>query len=145
MTWTHEGKPIGPKPRPWRLTRAHRVEMEAALAHVRRWTLDDDDERDRLILAIFGLAHEQTRALFSSVHHQIITARVAIALRAALRADEDARCEEADTAAMALWKGHPAARVAGLAVADTHTALREWPFCRVDLPRPIARALWERT
>lgn len=36
MTWTHNGEPLGPKPRPWRLTRRQRVEMEAALARLRR-------------------------------------------------------------------------------------------------------------
>jgi hypothetical protein len=77
--WTHNGQPVGPTPRPWRLTRAQRVEMEAALS----------------VLGCHGRVVLRAVRL-DGLKESVLRARLAIALRAALRADEDARCEEAD-------------------------------------------------
>lgn len=116
MTWTHNGTPLGPKPRPWRLTRGQRVEMEAALARLRgdpdmvpedafgmdvpegfEVTLGDIEEADgdRAFSAHDGDPPDDA---WTDVYvlARTLRARVAIALRAALRADEDARCEEAN-------------------------------------------------
>lgn len=91
--------------RPWRLTRRQRVEMEAALADMRR----DADERseglaaeDRVydaavVAGLPELSHPAmvlSRGCGARRAWRTLRARVAIALRAALRADEDARCEE---------------------------------------------------
>lgn len=144
MTWTHNGAPLGPKPRPWRLTRRQRVEMEAALAGLRggggsnfygwvmaadraasvwgrpglaRFTVDELERWGR----IGGLGK---RAYEGAV--RITRARVAIALRAALRADEDARCEES-------W-----------AMMGTVRLPREWPGCMIFQGSAVPLALWER-
>lgn len=96
MTWTHEGKPLGQPQRPWRLTRAQRVEMEAALVRLRR---DVTDSRGgRFLAAAHWIMQAATYVGFRTWEHnygsrRALRARVAIALRAALRADEDARCD----------------------------------------------------
>lgn len=88
MTWTHNGETLGPEPRPWRLTRRQRVEMEAALADIRR-------EPTSVGWPIAGARALGVRwpGIFPNIDDRTLRARVAIALRAALRADEDARCE----------------------------------------------------
>lgn len=110
MTWTHNGAPLGPKPRPWRLTRRQRVEMEAALARLRACPRDEldaidvDPPADILdgcgVVARVQLRTDLREAGWVGSHYnqscRILRARVAIALRAALRSDEDARCEEAN-------------------------------------------------
>ena len=84
--------------RPWRLTRRQRVEMEAALASLRLNVLQ---RRIAYVRIAEGerLAGGMSRVIIdgyvSISEPRILRARVAIALRAALRADEDARCEEA--------------------------------------------------
>lgn len=124
--------------RPWRLTRRQRVEMEAALADMRR----DADERseglaaeDRVydaavVAGLPELSHPAmvlSRGCGARRAWRTLRARVAIALRAALRADEDARCEEA---ALRIASAHPdtyevADYVEG--TGDGIDALREWP------------------
>lgn len=111
MTWTHNGAPLGPKPRPWRLTRRQRVEMEAALAGLRGgggsnfygWVMAADRAASvwgRPGLARFTVDELERWGRIGGLGKRayegaarITRARVAIALRAALRADEDARCE----------------------------------------------------
>lgn len=108
MTWTHNGAILGPKPRPWRLTRRQRVEMEAALAGFRARIVasprrvdrlrDSEDVEDAPLTPGWGqtVPVEPGRMFPTERATRMARARVAIALRAALRADEDARCEEAN-------------------------------------------------
>lgn len=116
-------------PRPWRLTRRQRVEMEAALSDLRRL------RRPRQQIATVVRAAWIAGAIYYAWPDDLgsdprtLRARVAIALRAALRADEDARCEEAF------------ARSRHGIETD---AMREWP----DLDRGwygrVPLALWAR-
>lgn len=99
MTWTHNGQPIGQPQKPWRLTRAQRVEMEAALARLRGdvrtvpdvdgWYSSETVEVAR-VLGVYTM-----EAVNDGMPESVARARLAIAIRAAMRADEDARCEEA--------------------------------------------------
>lgn len=128
--------------RPWRLTRRQRVEMEAALSTMRlsAWARYLDPRDLHRAMMRLGCALEAAPGIeadtpFDEVRRiegawwRILRARVAIALRAALRADEDARCEEAF------------ARSRHGIETD---AMREWP----DLDRGwydrVPLALWAR-
>lgn len=121
MTWTHNGAPLGPKPRPWRLTRRQRVEMESALARLRR----PDPDSLAIDAATAAVGVDLLRVLptgtttDSTWRH--LRARLAIALRAALRADEDARCEEATD---------DLRDDMGSDVDDVLERVREWPALR---------------
>lgn len=146
--WTHNGEPLGPKTRPWRLTRRQRVEMEAALARLRRDTLPVrrgavGARPDVVVRAETALCHApratyvlHTLGVGSPREWRILRARVAIALRAALRADEDARCEEAERSAVARYAecdewDYRQIREAAEEHAD---AMRDWPqICPTDL------------
>lgn len=139
--------------RPWRLTRRQRVEMEAALARLRRDVVDS--RGGQFLAAAHWIMQAATYVGFRTWEHdygsrRILRARVAIALRAALRADEDARCEEAlaragygeatgSTPGDAWDTGYDDGAEAAV------DALREWP----DLDRGwydrVPLALWERT
>lgn len=121
MTWTHNGAPLGPKPRPWRLTRRQRVEMEAALADIRR-----DPTSVGWPIAGARALGVRWPGIFPNIDDRTLRARVAIALRAALRADEDARCEES-------W-----------AMMGTVRLPREWPGCMIFQGSAVPLALWER-
>ena len=127
--------------RPWRLTRRERVAMEAALAgfrggkgsvHAGFAALGVCSSRGSCFCAEADAAVESRR---------ILRARVAIALRAALRADEDARCEEASRKAIATegvtgWRGREVSICVGV------WALAEWPL--MYAPGRVPLALWER-
>lgn len=151
--WTHNGEPIGQPQRPWRLTRAQRVEMEAALARLRGdvrpfFGVTGCDAR----LTVQGSVPLKAASHLYAMHRRnegtarewrILRARVAIALRAALRADEDARCEEAlrdhdrrvTRVTDPVWR--TGADVASWAMVDR---FREWPRRPWD---PVPLALWE--
>jgi len=130
--------------RPWRLTRRARVEMEALRA--RMWpgpTLLQDIDRACRALGCAPLGREWLTDGLRS--RRILRARVALALRAALRADEDARCEEA--------RGEESP-ICGYddGWSDGVDAMREWPplrqlaLCGDDLRVyrvAVPRALWE--
>lgn len=132
---------------PWRLTRRQRVEMEAALASLR---LDvrfgfDVEEVIRAALVLGGTLtwhHPDVSGLRAWL---LLRARVAIALRAALRADEDARCEEVY---VSLWKTgrlgyYQQTEAYNGGLWDAMQALREWmPVGHGSQPTPLA--LWER-
>lgn len=120
---------IGPKPRPWRLTRRQRVEMEAALARLRLGVLARRVERLQIAFARHCVGGAPMFAIDGYVSidtPRLLRARVAIALRAALRADEDARCEES-------W-----------AMMGTVRLPREWPGCMIFQGSAVPLALWER-
>ena len=167
--WTHNGQPVGQPQRPWRLTRAQRVEMEAALAWFRARIvasprrvdrLDVDDIEDAPLTPGWGqtIPVEPGCLVPSERTTRIARARVAIALRAALRADEDARCEEAEATARAgcqktiderrmLGYGdrqlEPLERFFGRGARDALREIREWP--RVSRSGGIVQpALWDR-
>lgn len=116
MTWTHEGKPLGQPQQPWRLTRAQRARMEACrrsmwllASHAKydvrceRWP--SDSERRALAnahdaLGGYGCPLDDRHLWVGGYAHawhffRLTALRLAIAIRAALRADENARCEEA--------------------------------------------------
>lgn len=135
--------------RPWRLTRRQRVEMEAALSDLRRL------RRPRQQIAMVVRAAWIAGAIYYAwpddlgSDPRVLRARVAIALRAALRADEDARCEEAlaragygeatgSTPGDAWDTGYDDGAEAAV------DALREWPGldrgCRDDFSPAIPRA-----
>jgi len=148
--------------RPWRLTRRQRVEMEAALAALRADVFPRTGCHTRgtyRAARIFCDAYSVERwdiasddrtpgawRLIPLREWRILRARVALALRAALRADDDARCEEA--LGMASADGGESY---GEGVVDGVWAMREWPFLswRGHLPDGTAaplfvpRALWE--
>lgn len=122
--------------RPWRLTRRARVEMEAALMALRRVALRprwDSVDRAAWLLGAF-VGRSTGRNL------RILRARVALALRAALRADDDARCEESRAAVVACYArtGYSDEESGALEWCD---ALREWPA--IPQPYGVPRALWE--
>lgn len=138
MTWTHNGAPLGPKPRPWRLTRRQRVEMEAALARLRYDVCAPPTRApvpDAVIRGARAMGRTTAAELYvmrvrnSGTQHdwRILRARVAIALRAALRADEDARCEATDDLRDTV----------GSDVDDVLDRVREWPALR-----PITAMQW---
>ena len=160
-------------PRPWRLTRRQRVEMEAALSDLRRLL------RPRQQIATVVRAAWIAGAIYYAWPDDLgsdprtLRASVAIALRAALRADEDARCEEALARALARYpdayddadtlREWPAmlgptrdtgartsladrARSMGMAVERLCTPDERERWERRDLPvMAVAYALWERT
>lgn len=79
---------------------------------------------------------------------RLLRARVAIALRAALRADEDARCEEAlrragygEETGATPGDGWDVGYDEGAAAAVT--VLREWPARYRGRSLTVSRALWE--
>jgi len=124
--------------RPWRLTRRQRVEMESALARLRRDVVDS--RGGQFLAAAHWIMQAATCVGFRTWEHdygsgRLLRARVAIALRAALRADEDARCEE--VLGSVTWRlGHyHGARYAV-------DALRAWPRLRREGDR-VPLALWE--
>lgn len=130
---------------PWRLTRRQRVEMEAALASLRldvRFGFDVEEViRAALVLGVtLTWHHPDVSGLRAWL---LLRARVAIALRAALRADEDARCEEAVERTDVDW----------LDAETVVYAMREWRgsgrpmYVGADLTLEVGRwplALWER-
>ena len=131
--------------RPWRLTRRARVEMESLRA--RMWpgpTLSQDIDRACRALGWTPLVSD--RFPDGMREWRILRARVALALRAALRADEDARCEEA--LGMASADGGESYDEG---VVDGVWAMREWPFLAwrghlpdgTAVPLFVPRALWE--
>lgn len=114
--------------RPWRLTRRKRVEMEAALSRLRedviggahRGPCAATGDGWRLLCGVSIIPYDYRMTEGErEAEDRIQALRVAIALRAALRADEDARCEEA------YRRAGP-----GVAAREAIDALREWP--RVD-------------
>lgn len=137
--------------RPWRLTRRQRVEMEAALsmlrgdAAARAGVYTAGVYRSACIVAdprTLGALYlaTQDRPRLPLRDWRILRARVALALRAALRADEDARCEEARAAVVACYArtGYSDEESGALEWCD---ALREWPA--IPQPYGVPRALWE--
>lgn len=137
--------------RPWRLTRRQRVEMEAALlalrARVETWPTTDSLANAMRALRVDGWGLMSRYSLMDDRWLRILRARVAIALRAALRADEDARCEEAYAAAGCPAWGHAdlgdvlTYDEGALAALDL---LREWPGLARDLDTGrVQLALWE--
>ena len=144
--------------RPWRLTRRQRVEMEAALARVRSDVADCIHRRGPL-----GATGDGWRLLCGTpippyaermtgseriAEDRLQTVRVAIALRAALRADEDARCEEAlrragygEETGATPGDGWDAGYDSGADVAVTE--LREWRALDRGWSWTVPLALWE--
>lgn len=123
--------------RPWRLTRRARVEMEAALMALRVDLVDGGNRSPdfptvengawALGVSVMGPKWIEVGTLARAHEWRILRARVALALRAALRADEDARCEEArgpecEPEDPTSW-GRDCGRRDGV------DALREWPEC----------------
>lgn len=131
------------RPRPWRLTRRQRVEMEAALARIRRGLSFSAVYDGARLLGV----HDPSGGVLAGPRARILPARVAIALRAALRADEDARCEEAYAAAGCPAWGH--ADLGDVLAYDWGALaalglLREWPGLARDLDTGrVQLALWE--
>jgi len=159
------------KQRPWRLTRRERVRMEAVLLALRSQIVRGEVDPWDIHMATRIMGDPDT--LWSPKSWRAIRARLSIALRAALRADEDARMESVDldrenydvevvTDAVREW---PALRPPQ----DTHEWTRidespkvlrklrarglvawvdfEYPpsgEALVEVRRPIARALWDR-
>jgi hypothetical protein len=146
--------------RPWRLTRRERVAMEAALATMRLSAITRYlDPRDlHRVLVRLGCALEaapgiDARTPYDDVRRierawwRVLRARVAIALRAALRADEDARCEAAHIFAFdrAVAKHVlPLARAQIDGSLDALDAVRDWPQVILRPKRRVPLALWER-
>lgn len=128
--------------RPWRLTRRQRVEMEAALMALR----SEGVRMERDIYPCTSTVEALRVAGVSlglGVHdhdESILRARVALALRAALRADEDARCEDAFTrlAAESSPEAQRWQRDVSYCVGEFW---REWPALRRG--ERVPRALWE--
>ena len=152
MTWTHEGRPLGQPQRPWRLSRAQRVEMEAALDALR---FRIDGNALSAALESFGVcgwtwlrrAGLDNCDAYTDAPRRILRSRVSIAIRAALRADEDARCEEALRRA---GYGEETGATPGDAWDDGYDsgaraaidAMREWPDA-CAMYRDVPLALWE--
>ncbi len=139
--------------RPWRLTRRARVEMEAALSKLRRDALSATGCHTRGVyvamrqfgrpIEFYWYASEPTGDAWRMIplrDWRILRARVALALRAALRADEDARCEEARARESARWPDPYDGGIRRWAEASADN-MREWPDC-VSIG-PVPRALWE--
>lgn len=81
----------------WKLSATRRGEMSRALLQLRLWTMDENDAEDMLpLLGLDGAAIKETLLALRKTHDpwRILTCRVAIALRAALRADDEALCAE---------------------------------------------------
>lgn len=137
---------------PWRLTRRQRVEMEAALlalrARVETWPTTESLAHGMRALRVDGWGLMSRYSLMDDRWLRILRARVAIALRAALRADEDARCEAAMRRA-----GH--GQETGATPGDgwdlgyddgaeaMRDALREWPEVSRGWAVTVPLALWE--
>lgn len=128
--------------RPWRLTRRQRVEMEAALMYARqavqRRPVDRLRDFERVedyawAMGVRDLTWSQTWPWPREVRE--VRARVAIALRAALRADEDARCEEAMARLGDGWSSHWF-----IGYARGVVSMCEWPELPLD---HVPLALWE--
>lgn len=138
--------------RPWRLTRRQRVEMEAALAclraRVETWPTTDSLAGAMRALRVDGWGLMSRYSLMDDRWLRTLRARVAIALRAALRADEDARCEEAlaragygeETGATPGDEWDVGYDEGAWAAVDR---LREWRECDTRWSRPVPLALWE--
>lgn len=154
MTWTHNGQTVGQPQRPWRLTRAQRVEMEAALARLRgdvRTVPDADGWYSSETIEVARVLGVHTmEAVNDGIPESIARARLAIAIRAALRADEDARCEEAAKAAgqytcgrsRDLWSaGWERGYDSG--ISSYVEEAREWPPTRHADIGLVPLALWE--
>lgn len=114
-------------PRPWRLTRRQRVEMEWALSRLRedviggahRGPCAATGDGWRLLCGVSIIPYDSRMTEGErEAEDRIQALRVAIALRAALRADEDARCEEALGRVRRVYDG---------AAEDWCDELREWP------------------
>lgn len=133
--------------RPWRLTRRQRVEMESALLVLRGTEGGVHDGLDALgvrgsrgscFCAEADVAVEAAAVASGTdsrhawtMARRLLRARVAIALRAALRADEDARCEEACDAFLArIPSDHERYDEMQEIVIEYHDALREWSHVR---------------
>lgn len=142
-------------PRPWRLTRRQRVEMEWALSRLRedviggahRGPCAATGDGWRLLCGVSIIPYDYRMTEGErEAEDRIQALRVAIALRAALRADEDARCEEAqrrhDRCVSRVTDGvfRTGADVASWAMVDR---LREWPALYRGRSRPVPLALWE--
>lgn len=123
VQWTHNGAPVGNG----FLGRSKRLELEQALAYVRRWNIGGPfyEERDLAILELFGLTTNEAIAVFQSTPSECLTVRVAIAIRAVLRADEDARCLRAVNECRATCVGGSQLRVFG--AQDALDEVRDWP------------------
>jgi len=143
--------------RPWRLTRRQRVEMESALAALRAEVADGYHRRNpcaatghgwRLLCGVPIIPYDYRMTESErEAEDRIQALRVAIALRAALRADEDARCEEA--------LDHGTSRRTSMPwdaafVPPDHkirvgvNLMREWPPLRWHYTtRSVPHALWE--
>ncbi len=146
--------------RPWRLTRRARVEMEAALSKLRRDALSATGCHTRGVyvamrqfgrpIEFYWYASEPTGDAWRMIplrDWRILRARVALALRAALRADEDARCEEAYMRVFLTGRlGYYGETIASNDGAwRAVVALREWPIEKRDEAGRVPRALWEVT
>lgn len=112
--------------RPWRLTRRQRVEMEAALMALREDVGGYSRESTHRGAALLGGPIEREMWMPDWRERR---ARVALALRAALRADEDARCEEARAREVASWPVGYEYRDPREASESSADAMREWSAC----------------
>lgn len=148
--------------RPWRLTRRERVAMEAALielradygAHALEAGLDALGFRSLVWLrahdALTGPSTGIARAEFER-KQRTLRARLAIALRAALRADEDARAEEAYVRAYEKsfsMRNYGLAESAHAGAWWAIAAMRGWPIERRDdglVPLALWEAAWRPT
>lgn len=162
------------KQRPWRLARGERVRMEAALSSLRVSASDGTimGAARALDRAVFDIIGERWRTYdLSPEWRRIARARLAIAIRAALRADEDARCEEVRARVSSFYSeaDYERSEMRG-AAEDWCDSLREWPPLRsvayewpdgvpvppsvlmfhvpyvgtFVLPSRVPRALWDR-
>ena len=143
--------------RPWRLTRRQRVEMEWALSRLRedvvggahRGPCAATGDGWRLLCGVSIIPYDYRMTEGErEAEDRIQALRVAIALRAALRADEDARCEAAMRRA-----GH--GQETGATPGDgwdlgyddgaeaMRDALREWPEVSRGWAVTVPLALWE--
>ena len=114
--------------RPWRLTRHERVEMEWALAGLRGEVLTRVRDRRIEDVVLCAAAAAMGARGHLAAGERILRARVALALRAALRADEDARCEERVERVHAVYDAADFERSELRAGAeDWCDSLREWP------------------
>lgn len=155
--WTRSGHPVGQPQRPWRLTRRQRVEMEAALAALRAgphpYRCDCIGPSDDTVAALYALRVRPCDAPTEhdddyGVPERTLRARAAIALRAELRADEDARCEEAlaragygEETGATPGDGWDVGYDEGADAAID--ALREWPALDRGWAATMPLALWE--
>lgn len=157
------------KQRPWRLTRRERVRMEAVLLALRSQIVRGEVDPWDIHMATRIMGDPDT--LWSPKSWRAIRARLSIALRAALRADEDARCEEVRARVSSFYSeaDYERSEMRG-AAEDWCDSLREWPPLRsvayewpdgvpvppsvlmfhvpyvgtFVLPSRVPRALWDR-